>query len=217
MPVPQNEIKLSILILSIPSRIESLSSAMKQLQDQADSIGKSKQIEILAFLDNRSQTISEKRNVLLAAARGEYLAFLDDDDAISKDYMKKIFEAIDLHSPTGGVDCITFNQWCSIDGEPMTVHFGIGNPHSGLYRDAEGFLEDIKRPPYHMCVWKSSIAQSEVFRPLIGANGQSYGEDIDWLMRLYPKVQTEHHIEDELHGYIYNSNTTTSLVEQGNK
>lgn len=217
MPVPQNEIKLSILILSIPSRIESLSSAMKQLQDQADSIGKSKQIEILAFLDNRSQTISEKRNVLLAAARGEYLAFLDDDDAISKDYMKKIFEAIDLHSSTGGVDCITFNQWCSIDGEPMTVHFGIGNPHSGLYRDAEGFLEDIKRPPYHMCVWKSSIAQSEVFRPLIGANGQSYGEDIDWLMRLYPKVQTEHHIEDELHGYIYNSNTTTSLVEQGNK
>lgn len=215
MPVPIENIKLSILILSIPSRIESLSAAMKHLQEQADATGQGSAVEILAFLDNRSQTISEKRNVLLAAARGEYLAFLDDDDAISKDYMSKILEAIDMYRDRGGVDCISFNQWCSIDGEPMTVNFGIGNPHSGLYRDAEGFLEDIKRPPYHMCVWRSSLAQSEDFQPLIGANGQSYGEDIDWLMRLYPKVQTEHHIEDELHGYIYNSKTTTSLVEQG--
>lgn len=214
MPVPKSEIKLSVLILSIPSRIKSLTAALKQLQEQADATGQSKSIEILAFLDNRSQTISEKRNVLLAAARGQYLAFLDDDDAISKEYISKILEAIDKNS---GVDCITFDQWCSIDGEPMTVSFGIGNPHSGLYRDAEGFLIDIKRPPYHMCVWKASVAQSESFRPMIGANGQSYGEDLDWLMRLYPKVQTEHHIQDELHGYIYNSKTTTSLVPQGNE
>jgi hypothetical protein len=33
-------------------------------------------------------------------------------------------------------------------------------------------------------------------------------------MRLYPKIQTEHHIPDALHGYIYNSKTTESLVPQ---
>jgi len=213
MPVPESEIKLSVLILSIPSRMESLSASMQELQRQADATGKAKSVEVLAFLDNRSQTISEKRNVLLAAARGEYLAFLDDDDGFSKEYIAKILHAIETNR---GVDCITFDQWCNIDGEPMTVNFGIGNPHSGLYRDEEGFLVDIKRPPYHMCVWKTSIAQSESFRPMIGANGQSYGEDLDWLMRLYPKIQTEHHIDDTLHNYIYNSKTTTSLVAQGN-
>jgi hypothetical protein len=62
-------------------------------------------------------------------------------------------------------------------------------------------------------LWRREIAQSEEFRPMYSANGQST-EDIDWLMRLYPKVQTEHHIHAPLHMYIYNSNTTASLVPQ---
>lgn len=212
MPVPASEIKFSVLILSIPSRNESLMAAMKQLQEQADATGQGKAVEILVLLDNRSKTISEKRNDLLQAARGKYIAFLDDDDAISKEYMSKILAAIDEYD---GVDCISFNQWCSINGEPMNVEFGIGNPHGHLWRDEDGFLGDIKRPPYHMCVWRREIAQSEPFNQMIGENGQSYAEDIDWLLRLYPKVQTEHHIPDALHGYIYNSKTTTSLVPQG--
>lgn len=212
MPVPASEIKFSILLLSIPSRFESLKAAVTHLQEQADATGQGKSIEILVLMDNRSKTISEKRNDLLQMARGKYLAFLDDDDAVSKDYMSKILQAIDEH---GGVDCISFNQWCSIDGEPMDVEFGIGNPHGQLWRDEDGFLGDIKRPPYHMCVWRREIAQSEPFKQMLGENGQSYAEDIDWLLRLYPKIQTEHHIPDALHGYIYNSKTTTSLVPQG--
>ena len=210
MPVPASEIKFSVLILSIPSRNESLMAAMKQLQEQADATGQGKAVEILVLLDNRSKSIAEKRNDLLQAARGKYIAFLDDDDAISKEYMSKILAAIDEYD---GVDCISFNQWCTINGEPMNVEFGIGNPHGHLWRDEDGFLGDIKRPPYHMCVWRREIAQSEAFNPVYGANGQS-SEDVDWLMRLYPKVQTEHHIPDALHGYIYNSQTTASLVPQ---
>lgn len=210
MPVPANEIKFSVLILSIPSRNESLMAAMKQLQEQADATGQGKAVEILVLLDNRSKSIAEKRNDLLQAARGKYIAFLDDDDAISKEYMSKILAAIEEYD---GVDCISFNQWCTINGEPMNVEFGIGNPHGHLWRDEDGFLGDIKRPPYHMCVWRREIAQSETFNPVYGANGQS-SEDIDWLMRLYPKVQTEYHIPDALHGYIYNSQTTASLVPQ---
>jgi len=212
MPVPASEIKFSVLMLSIPERIESMQAAVKHLQEQADATGQPKSVEILVLLDNRSKSISEKRNDLLRMARGKYIAFLDDDDAVSKDYMSKILAAIDTND---GVDCISFNQWCSLDGEPMDVEFGIGNPHGQLWRDEDGFLGDIKRPPYHMCVWRREIAQSEPFNQMIGENGQSYAEDIDWLLRLYPKVQTEHHIPDALHGYIYNSKTTTSLVPQG--
>jgi hypothetical protein len=210
MPVPASEIKFSVLMLSIPERIESMKAAVEHLQEQANATGQPKSVEILVMLDNRSKSISEKRNDLLMAARGKYVAFLDDDDAVSKEYMSKILQAIDEHE---GVDCISFNQWCSLDGEPMDVEFGIGNPHGQLWRDEEGFLGDIKRPPYHMCLWRRDLAITEEFRPMYGANGQST-EDIDWLMRLYPKIQTEHHIPDALHGYIYNSKTTASLVPQ---
>jgi glycosyltransferase involved in cell wall biosynthesis len=209
MPVSASEIKFSILMLSIPERIDSMKAAVKHLQEQADALGQGKAVEILVLLDNRSKSISEKRNDLLQMARGKYIAFLDDDDAVSKDYMSKILTAIDEND----VDCISFNQWCSINGEPMDVEFGIGNPHGQLWRDEDGFLGDIKRPPYHMCLWRREIAQSEAFNPVYGANGQS-SEDIDWLLRLYPKIQTEHHIDDSLHGYIYSSQTTTSLVPQ---
>lgn len=209
MPVQADKIKFSVLMLSIPSRIESMSAAVKHLQEQADATGQGGSVEILVLLDNRSKSISEKRNDLLQMARGRYVAFLDDDDAVSKDYMSSILKAIDENN----VDCISFNQWCSIDGEPMDVEFGIGNPHGSLWRDEEGFLGNIKRPPYHMCVWKRELARSERFNPVYGANGQS-SEDIDWLMRLYPKVHTEYHINDALHGYIYSSKTTTSLVPQ---
>lgn len=211
MPIPSSEIKFSIMMLSIPSRIDSMTAAMKHLQEQADATGQEKAVEILVLLDNRSKTISEKRNDLLQIARGKYIAFLDDDDAVSKDYISQVLSAIDAHD---GVDCISFDQWCLIDNEPMNVEFGLGNPHGQMWRDAEGFLGDIKRPPYHMCAWKRELAQSEPFLPLLGENGQSYGEDLNWLLRLYPKAQTEHHINDALHGYIYNKTTTTSLVSQ---
>jgi len=207
MPVPADDILISILILSIPSRTESVTALMKKLDGQ---LGNRRSVEILVLTDNRSQSISEKRNVLLRAARGQFVCFMDDDDGIANDYIDQLLNAI-KENPS--VDCVSFNQFCSLDGEPMNVEFGIGNPHGQLWRTQDGMLGDIKRPPYHMCLWRREIAQSEEFRPMYSANGQST-EDIDWLMRLYPKVQTEHHIDAPLHMYIYNSNTTASLVPQ---
>jgi len=207
MPVPADDILISILILSIPSRTESVTALMKKLEGQ---LGNRRSVEILVLTDNKSQSISEKRNVLLRAARGQFVCFMDDDDGIANDYIDQLLTAV-KENPS--VDCVSFNQFCSLDGEPMNVEFGIGNPHGQLWRTQEGMLGDIKRPPYHMCLWRREIAQSEEFRPMYSANGQST-EDIDWLMRLYPKVQTEHHIDAPLHMYIYNSNTTASLVPQ---
>jgi glycosyltransferase involved in cell wall biosynthesis len=208
MPVPSEKINLSVLILSIPSRLNSLAVLMGNLETQALNARRGESLEILVLLDNKSKSIAEKRNDLLAAARGRYVAFLDDDDQVSDDYVVEILQAIDLHSD---VDCISFNQWCSINGESMNVSFGIGNPHGQLWRTPSGQLGDIKRPPYHMCIWRRQIAQSEAFRSVYTGSGQS-SEDIDWLMRLYPKVHTEYHINAVLHKYLYDVRHTASIV-----
>ena len=80
MPKSPENIKLSILILSIPSRIKQLETLLEKLENQFDD----DRVEILVMLDNKSFHIYEKRNELLDMARGEYLCFLDDDDNVAE-------------------------------------------------------------------------------------------------------------------------------------
>jgi hypothetical protein len=208
MPVPDNKIKLSVLMLSIPSRNAQMVFLFNKLQNQVAALSEPQSVELLVLTDNCSKSIADKRNDLLRASRGRYIAYLDDDDDVADGYFFKLIGCIDSHEFT---DCITFKQHCLIDGQPMLVDFGIGNAHGELVRDQFGGFMDIKRPPYHMCLWKRELALSEDFKAVYSVNGQST-EDIDWLLRLYPKVQTETHIDAVLHYYIYNSKTTASVI-----
>ena len=89
------------------------------------------------------------------------------------------------------------------------VTFGLGN-HQGLVLENNGNYRDIKRPPYHMCAFKSDIAKNVKFREVYSDSGQSV-EDFDWLRRLYPRLNTEAHIPKILHRYRYSSETTASI------
>jgi hypothetical protein len=208
MPVPNDKIKLSVLILSIPSRNSQMIGLFNKLQAQVAVLSECESVELLVLMDNCSKSIADKRNDLLRSARGKYIAFLDDDDDVGEDYIDALIGVIDSgNSP----DCITFKQHCLIDGDSMIVNFGIGHPHGELVRDQSGSLMNIKRPPYHMCLWRRELALSEQFNSVYGKNGQST-EDIDWLLRLYPKIKSEIHIDAVLHRYIYSSKTTASLI-----
>ena len=80
MPKNPENIKLSVLILTIPSRFEIFKPLLNKLMNQ---IGDREDVEILSLLDNKSLHIYEKRNKLLDIARGTHITFLDDDDDIS--------------------------------------------------------------------------------------------------------------------------------------
>jgi glycosyltransferase involved in cell wall biosynthesis len=198
--------QLSVLILSIPERFESFRRLQYDLESQINNFSLKDKVEILSFIDNKSQSIADKRNALLNSAKGNYLAFLDDDDIVSPNYLYEISKVVQSNDI---IDCITFEQLCSLDGKPLKVSFGLNNPHESLTLRADNTYKSIRRPPYPMCYWKSSIAKSELFRQVFSDDGQSI-EDIDWLLRLYPKCRTEHHINETLHYYIYNSKTTAS-------
>ena len=205
MPFDETNIKFSVLILSIPSRFEQVKYLFDKLQKQCITNG---EVEILCLVDNKSKHIADKRNDLLKAANGKYLAFLDDDDDISDDYISSILEAIPFDS-----DIITFDQRCTINGEELKVSFGMNNPVQHLSRNQHGKLNNILRPPFHMCAWKSDIAKTELFERIYSSDGQSC-EDHHWTNRLYPKIKTEYKINKMLHHYIYNSKTTESIVKQ---
>ena len=86
--------KLSILIPSVPSRKTQMIELLDSLENQLLSLGRSNDVEILVFYDNKLRTVGAKRNDLLYLAKGEYLAFIDDDDNVSDSYFKLDFHTI---------------------------------------------------------------------------------------------------------------------------
>lgn len=207
MPKEPNNIDLSILILSIPSRIQSLNKLLENLEVQIQD----DRVEILTLLDNKSFHIYEKRNKLLDMSRGKYTCFLDDDDFVSGDYIPSVLDAIDKDSP----DVVCFKQHCEYNGKPFDVYFDINhtwNPLEPLKWVFNSHFQDLNRPPFHMCPFKSEISKSERFGEVYSPDGQSC-EDADWLLRLYPKVKTQTVLDKTLHYYNYSSEGTESILK----
>lgn len=202
MPTDKKDVLFTVMILSIPSRIEKY---YLPLQAHLEKQIKDGSVEVLTLIDNKSMTIGEKRQALLNAARGRWMGFLDDDDMVSDDYVESLTKAM-LENPA---DVITFDQHCSVNGEEFNVNFRIGNPHEPFVPGSG--IPVIKRPPYHMCFWRSKIAKNIPFRP------SSYGEDLDWVMRMIPYVTSETHLDKVLHHYRYSDATSESIQYAGGK
>ena len=209
MPKNKDEIKLSILILSIPSRIHFLKPLMEKLEKQ---IGDREDVEIISIMDNKSFGISEKRNELMKLARGSHLTWIDDDDDVDDTYVIRLAGTIERNP---SVDVISFDQMCYLEGKEARVFAQMGNPHEPVVPDPNDptRYKDTLRPPYHWCCWKTSLAASESFRNPHNTKGVQIGEDIDWLSRLYPKVEDSIYLEGEyLHIYRYSANISESLL-----
>ena len=175
-------------------------------------------------MDNKSLHIWEKRNELMKIARGTHLTWLDDDDDVSDEYVSKLTETIEANPD---VDVISFDQMCFFYGDPtlllgfsaegpVRVIAEMGNPHEDVRPDPSDPTKyaDTLRPPFHWCCWKTSLASSEAFRASFshGGRGQST-EDVDWLQRLYPKVEESVYLKGHyLHIYKWSSETTESVL-----
>lgn len=197
MPTPQDQVLFSVMILSVPNRVDKyLMPLYNKMLKQAEG---HPEVEILCLIDNKSMTIGEKRQAMLNSARGKWVGFMDDDDGISDNYIESLVEAMTNHP----ADVITFDQHCSVNGEEFMVNFSMSNPHQAWV--PRSGIKKILRPPYHMCFWKSEIAKEAKFKP------SSYGEDLAWCMEMYPKIKTETHIDRVLHHYLFDDRTSESI------
>ena len=195
MPIQNNQVLLTVMILSIPSRIEKyLIPLMNKLQKQTENYP---EVEILCLVDNKSMSIGEKRQAILNSARGKWVGFMDDDDDISDDYISSLIDSM-KNNPA---DVITFNQHCTVNGHEFIVNFSMNNPNE---RYMYG-MTYVRRPPFHICYWKSEIAKQANFEQ------SSYGEDYAWCLKMYPLVKTETHIDKYLHLYKYDDRTSESI------
>lgn len=181
---------LSILTPAVPSR---MLLAWQLVSDLTAQIG-GQPVEHLLFVDNRRRSVGAKRDALLRAARGQYVAFVDDDDTVSPHYVARLLEAAATKP-----DVITFRQEASVNGVVGCVHFRLGQPNEP-FRPAPAITG---RNAWHTCAWRRSLAVQSRFPDI------SYGEDWAWAAPLcaLPDLR-EVHIPAILHHYRHSSDTT---------
>jgi glycosyltransferase involved in cell wall biosynthesis len=178
---------LSILICTMPRRNTFFQRLMASLKPQLND-----DVELKAVSDDGKMSIGEKRNTLLDAATGEYIAFIDDDDLVSNDYVQRILEAVKTKP-----DCVGMEGIITFDGQGARKFV-----HSLRYR--EWFEKDgiYYRNPNHLSPVKREHAIKVKFPDI------NMGEDHDYSKRLLPLLSTEVYLDNPIYFYECRSNKT---------
>tara|TARA_R110002020_G_scaffold154248_2_gene333802 strand:- start:1812 stop:2390 length:579 start_codon:yes stop_codon:yes gene_type:complete len=176
-------IKFSILIPTIPPRLSrEFPSIVSQLNDQ---IRGSKEIEILGLCDNFVWSVGAKRNKLLSLASGKFVAFIDDDDVISGDYIKEIVTTIDANPD---IELISFQVKMRADRLIEYEHIKERVP--------TGYLE-CRHNAAHIYAWRREFVAAHKFPDV------SFGEDAYWAGALLKKNPASIHIKKFLYTYEF--------------
>lgn len=185
-PYVDDKIKLSIMVLTQPSRHQYLKRILHTLNKQLEGV-KDVEVNVRMFDDNL--TLGENRQVMRHEARGEYSCFVDDDDLVADDYVARILPLLD------GVDYVGFRLQCYVDGTPQIPTF-----HSLTYKnwhqDDKGYYRDIS----HINPIKTVLA-------LRATMEGGYGEDSRWseTLRSLNIINTQHYIADVMYHYYSRS------------
>ncbi len=183
-PGPSGPILLSILIPTIPTRAVKLQRLLDILDPQ---VRDRRDVEILCLRDNRSMSIGEKRNRMRSIARGDYVAFVDDDDVVSHDYVARIVAALGSRP-----DVVTFRVRVEGYGPAKPCRYGLGLSHADL-------PSEYHRKPNHLMAWRRDLANQIPF-PLI-----SHGEDTQWAEQIAKLATAEIALDAILYQYLYDS------------
>lgn len=184
--------KLSILILTIPSRAAMFGRLQTELWSQM--LPYAGQVELLT--DGGSESIGTKRNRLLEKATGEYVAFIDDDDGISSKYISLLMSAI-----SNDVDCVSLTGIITTDGKDQDV-FEHSIKYNEWKTNPKGHGIRYERFPNHLNCVRASIAKQFKYPE------KNHGEDFDWSTLLHQSglLKTECYVPEVLYYYRYVSN-----------
>jgi glycosyltransferase involved in cell wall biosynthesis len=185
---------LSILIPTTPDREKCLYELLSELHSQMEKLNAEGEVEILVEIDNKKLSIGSKRQMLLERAKGEYILMIDDDDAVSENYLSAILEAIEKYKP----DAIGFSGFMTTDGRKRE-NFKISKdlPYVTI-QDAFGNKEHL-RFNNHLSPIRKDVALK------IGFKDMAFGEDYDYAKRLKESglIKTEIYINEDLYHYKY--------------
>ena len=175
---------LSILVPMVPGRP---TMVFDSLCAQAEG----HPVEVLGLLDNRMRSIGLKRDALLRVSRGDYVAFVDDDDRVADDYVDQILPCL-----AGKPDAVLFDFWVQeMAGAQRRweILCALGNED-----------EDLGDPgtPSRRGLWHTHVIKGDIAR-LCHFPDMQYGEDMIWLRHLRPMVRNTVVLRVPLYTYMW--------------
>lgn len=188
--------KLSILIPTLEERIESFQAIHNELATQA---GKrlGKEVEILYNIDNREKTIGQKRNELIADAKGDYIVFVDDDDRVPEYYIDEILKAVKSNP-----DCVGIKGLIIWDFKPESAEVfehRLGSQYMSL---SNGNGRNVYyRYPNHLNPMKRELVKDIKFKEM------NFQEDYEWATEIKDGkiLKTTVNINKDMYYYLYDS------------
>ena len=193
--IDDNIIKLSILVPTVPSRLNYFfPKIMNHLNEQ---INIRKDIELIALYDNKKRTIGTKRQEMINISQGEYITFIDDDDRIENNYIDEIMNCLYANK---NVDCVVYNVICCVNNNKNKklckygIEYEYGNIKNGL---------EWRGKPSHTMIWKSNIVKNHKYSDM------GHGEDTDWVTRAWKDIKTQVRIDKVLYYYDANYSSTS--------
>lgn len=149
--------------------------------------------------------VSNARNTGLKRARGKYITFIDADDSIDINYLKKLVDDIE----NTGADLVITGMkkyW----EDTNNVEY-LKTPINGLYTFKEilpQFAEiQLKTGIFGFCcgkIFKKEIANNIFFDVSI-----SLAEDFDFYLKIYPKVKKVYFDAECFYGYLQESSNNS--------
>lgn len=190
-------IYLSVLIPSIPERMEALGVLLGKLESQTNNLDDDYQVEVISLIDNKKISIGSKRERLKNMASGKYFCFVDDDDDITEDYIRELLPVC----VDEDVDVITFDTLASIDGKEGRIHASMNNQKNNQFIPGK----ITYRKPSHVNAWLTSKFKQYQF------SDSMYGEDFDFCNQCYPHIHTGYRIDKVLHHYVFDKDITQAF------
>jgi hypothetical protein len=181
---------ISFLIPTIAGREKSFEHLVTTIHEKMKRIAPQIRYTIDVAFDNREMSIGMKRENLLQAAKGKYVAFVDDDDDITDAYVEDLVQTIE-----GSFHVMRLRGQIG----PYTFTHSIEISLTGPMARGEVFL----RPPNHL---NPMLADAAKF---IHFNDATRGEDLDWTIRMARTefLTHEYNTDDSRIHYIYNMGT----------
>jgi len=172
--------RLSLLIPTLNNRSKMCERLTSKIVDQLTT-----EVEMMLLPDDGQRTIGEKRNALVEAAIGDYVAFIDDDDMISDDYIERVLTALE-----GNPDCASLNGYIYQPDKSKRV-FTHSIKYDGWYtKDGVDF-----RTPNHLNAIKRKLVE------MVGFKHINSGEDHDFSNKIRPYLETEGEITAVIYHY----------------